>query len=78
VRQVAAHLGLPEGEAPGVTQYEETRRKLGLTLSAWTIERRWHSWYEIRKALQGEPLRMTAREQSRFEAALRNRPKRQE
>jgi hypothetical protein len=78
VRQVAAHLGLPAGEAPGVMQYEAARRGLGLGLSAWAIERRWHSWHEIRKALRGEPVRKTARERSRFQAAVRHRPIREE
>lgn len=78
VRQVAAYLGLPDGEAPGVTQYEAARKELGLGLSVWTIERRWHSWYEIRKALQGTTVRKTARERSRFQAAIRYRPKKEE
>jgi hypothetical protein len=78
VRQVAAHLGLPEGEAPGVTQYEAVRKELGLKLSVWTIERRWHSWHEIRKALRGQAVRKTARERSRFQAAVRHRPRGEE
>jgi predicted DNA-binding transcriptional regulator AlpA len=78
VRQVAAHLGLPAGEAPGVMQYEAARKELGLTLSVWAIERRWHSWHEIRKALRGKTVRKTARERSRFQAAVRHRPRREE
>ena len=74
VRQVAAHLGLPKNEAPSVMQYEATRKELGLGLSVWTIERRWYSWYEVRKALRGEAVRKTPRERSRFEAAIRYRP----
>ena len=78
VRQVAAHLGLPKGEAPGVMQYEAARKELGLTLSVWAIERRWHSWHEVRKALRGKTVRKTARERSRFQAAVRRRPTREE
>jgi hypothetical protein len=78
VRQVAAHLGLPAGEAPGVMQYEAARKELGLTLSVWTIERRWYSWHEVRKALRGQAVRKTARENSRFQAAVRHRPRREE
>jgi predicted DNA-binding transcriptional regulator AlpA len=78
VRQVAAHLGLPKGEAPGVMQYEAARKELGLTLSVWTIERRWHSWNEIRKALGGQAVRKTARERSRFQAAIRHKPRGEE
>jgi predicted DNA-binding transcriptional regulator AlpA len=78
LKRAAAHLGLPEGEAPGIKEYEQARKELGLKLSAWTIERRWSSWPEVRKAVRGERVRMTARQRAEFGAAIRHRPTREE
>jgi len=60
VQRAAKHLGLPEGETPGVQQYEQVRKELGMELSAWTIERRWEAWSEVCKAARGERVRMSA------------------
>jgi hypothetical protein len=60
VQGAAKHLGLPEGEMPGVQQYERARKELGMELSAWTIERRWEAWSEVCKAARGERVRMSA------------------
>jgi len=78
VQQVAAHLGLPEGEMPGVKQYETGRKELGIGLSSSTIERRWQAWPEVCKAARGERVRMTPRQRAQFRALHGRRLKGQE
>lgn len=78
VQQVAQHLELPEGETPGVSQYEQARKELGLELSSQTIERRWGSWREVCKAARGERVRMNARQRAQFRAAIQQKMKGEE
>jgi hypothetical protein len=78
VQTVARHLGLPEGEAPGVEDYESGRKELGLTLSASTIVRRWAAWREVVKAARGEQVAMTARQRAQYRAAIRRKHKGEE
>lgn len=73
MQQVAKHLGLGNREAPGVQEYERTRKGLGLVLSAATIIRRWEVWREVCKAAQGEQVSMTARQRAHFRAAIRQK-----
>lgn len=75
VQRVAKHLGLPEGEMPGVKQYETARKELGMELSSSTIERRWQAWPEVCKAARGERVRMTTRQREQFRALHGHRPK---
>jgi hypothetical protein len=74
VQQVAKHLGLPEGEAPGVEAYKRVSSELGIEPSAATIIRRWGAWREVCKAARGEKVSMTARQRARFRAAIRQKP----
>lgn len=75
VQRAAKHLGLPDGEMPGVKQYEQARKELGMELSSSTIERRWHAWPEVCKAARGERVRMTTRQLAQFRALHGHRPK---
>lgn len=73
MQRVARHLGLPEGEAPGVEAYQRGRKELGLALSSSAIIRRWGSWSEASKAARGEKVAMTARQRAHFRAAIGRR-----
>ena len=73
VQRVAEHLGLSEGEAPGVEEYERARKELELELSSATIIRRWGVWREVCKAARGEKVSMTARQRAQFRAAIRHK-----
>src|SRR5579862_1470401 len=72
--KVAEHLGMAEGEVPGVEEYERTRTELGMELSAGKIIRRWEVWREVVKAARGEKVSMTARQRANFRAAINRRP----
>jgi hypothetical protein len=78
VIKAAEHLGLAEGEAPGIHEYERARRELGLTLSSATIIRRWVAWREVAKAARGEKVSLTARQRAHLRAVIRTRPNREE
>lgn len=71
VQQAARHLGLPAGEAPGVEEYDRAQAELGLGIPSGVVRRRWHSWREVRKAVGGEPVRLTARQRAGLRAAIR-------
>jgi len=73
VMKAAEHLGMPEGEAPGVERYEQARKELGLELSAATIIRRWAAWREVCKAARGERVSESARQRAHMRAAMRHR-----
>jgi len=75
VQQVARHLGLPEGQMPGVETYERVRNELGLEVSASVIRRRWGSWHDVMKAASGQKVQMNARQRATFRAAVRRRLK---
>jgi hypothetical protein len=74
VKQVAKHLGLGEGAAPGVQEYERARTALGIELNAATIVRRWAVWREVCKAARGEKVSQTVRQRAQFRAAIKHRP----
>ncbi len=74
VVKAAEHLGMPEGEAPGVEGYERARKELGLELSAATIIRRWAVWREVCKAARGERVSQSARQRAHMRAAIKHRP----
>lgn len=78
VVKVAKHLGMAEGEVPGVQEYEQARKGLGIELSAATIIRRWVVWREVAKAARGEKVSMTARQRAHFRAAIRQKPEGEE
>src|ERR1700728_4630048 len=69
VQEVTKHLELPEGQAPGVQEYEQTRKALGLELSSATIIRRWNAWREVCKAARGERVSLTVRQRELFRSA---------
>jgi hypothetical protein len=73
VQRAARHLGLPAGEAPGVEEYDRAQAELGLDIPSGVVRRRWHSWPEVRKAVRGEPVRLTARQRAGLRAAIRRR-----
>ncbi len=73
VERAARHLGLPAGEAPGVEEYDRVQAELGLDIPSAVVRRRWHSWPEVRKAVRGEPVRLTARQRAGLRAAIRRR-----
>ncbi len=73
VARAARHLGLPAGEAPGVEEYDRAQAELGLDIPSGVVRRRWHSWPEVRKAVRGEPVRLTARQRAGLRAAIRRR-----
>lgn len=50
----AAHLKLPEGEAPTIAAYTKVRVELDLPLTARQIETRWEGWRFAKLALGGE------------------------
>lgn len=70
VQQVAAHLQLPAGNAPGVQEYEKGRKELGLHISSAAIIRRWVVWREVCKAVRGEEVSQSARQRAHVRAAL--------
>jgi predicted DNA-binding transcriptional regulator AlpA len=74
VRRVAKHLGMGEGEAPGVEEYERARKELGIEPSASTIIRRWEAWREVSKAARGERVSQSARQRAQFRAAIKQKP----
>lgn len=78
VQRVAKHLELPEGEMPGVKEYERARKELGIEPSAATIIRRWAVWREVAKAARGEKVSLTARQRAHFHAAIKRRATREE
>jgi hypothetical protein len=69
---------MAEGKVPGVQEYERARKELGLELSSATIIRRWSAWREVCKAARGKKVSMTARQRTRFRAAISRRPKGEE
>lgn len=73
VQAVAKHLELPTGSVPGVTEYEQARKQLGLELSSSTIVRRWGVWREVCKAARGENVSLTARQRAHLRAVIRTR-----
>lgn len=78
LQRVAEHLGMAEGEAPAVEEYERARKELRMGLSAATIIRRWEVWREVAKAARGERVSMTARQRAHFHAAIKRKPAREE
>jgi hypothetical protein len=62
-------MGLPDGEVPGVKEYERVRKELGLELSSATIIRRWGVWREVGKAARGEQVSLTVRQRALFRSA---------
>src|SRR5271166_6252337 len=73
VMKVAEHLELPEGKTPGVEEYEQARKELGLDISSATIIRRWAVWREVCKAARGEKVSLTARQRAHLKAVIRYR-----
>lgn len=70
LQRVAKHLGMTDGEVPGVDAYERARKELGIEPSAATIIRRWEVWREVCKAARGERVSMSARQRAHFRAAI--------
>ncbi|HEV3035822.1 MAG TPA: hypothetical protein VGX72_13655 [Solirubrobacteraceae bacterium] len=73
VQEVAKHLELPDVSAPGVTEYEQARKELGIELSSATIIHRWAVWREVCKAARGEKVSLTARQRAHLRAVIRTR-----
>jgi hypothetical protein len=73
VKKAAEYLGLADGEAPGVKEYERVRREAGIELSSATIIRRWEVWREVAKAARGERVSLTARQRAQFRAAIKQK-----
>jgi len=73
VERAARHLGLPAGEAPGVQEYDRAQAELGLGIASGVVRRSWHSRGEVRKAVRGEPVRLTRRQRAGLRAAIRRR-----
>lgn len=68
LRQVAADLRLPDGQAPTTTQFRETAKRLGLGWSVSKVGRAWGKWRFACEAYAGHRLRRTARQQGVLDA----------
>ena len=53
IRQVAAELGLPEGQAPTSPQFDEVSKRLGIGWSASRVVRAWGRWRFACEAFMG-------------------------
>jgi hypothetical protein len=78
LQRVAKHLKLRDEATPGVQQYEQARKDLGIELSAATIVRRWEVWREVCKAARGERVSQTARQRAQFRAAIKQKQRGEE
>jgi hypothetical protein len=65
IGKVSEHLGLPEGQAPTVQQFNETARKLGLGWGSTRVARIWGRWRVATSAYRGEQVTRTAASRSR-------------
>jgi hypothetical protein len=61
MRRVAEELGLPEGQAPTTTQFDEVSKRLGLGWSTSRVGRAWVKWRFACEAFIGYRVRRTAR-----------------
>jgi hypothetical protein len=68
MRRVAEELGLPEGQAPTTTQFNEVSKRLGLGWSASRVGRAWGRWRFACEAFTGHHVRKTARQNVLIEA----------
>lgn len=65
---VAQHLGLPDGQAPTVAQFDRVASELGLEWNSARVGRRWGRWRFAKDAFEGRRIRST---QHRSEASQR-------
>lgn len=78
LRRVAAHLRLPEGQAPTIAAYTRARAELDLPLSARQVETRWEGWHFAKLALAGEKAVETPAQRSIRRAATGRKYQREE
>lgn len=67
-RRVAEELGLPEGQAPTTTQFDEVSKRLGLGVSASPAGRAWVKWRFACEAFISHRVRRSARQRALMKA----------